>query len=227
MNSRSLLTSLLILCLVSCRPSDRTSQPRATLADPTKLPQQTTVPAYENPRERSPDGFWHATMLTPTAPGAAWFASPSGKCEVRTTLPSEFGAYSLLASWSPDSNHVAFFGYTFAAAGTPPSQIMILELDRSTCAGNMYRLDVGGDMNTSELVWSPNGYEIAMAVSDRTILIANAQAQVVNRITLELPDRNIVSSLEWKQNGLTYAIWDDRDPSMPKRRDCDLTAGCR
>ena len=214
MSFSNLLASLLILCLAACRPPERTSEPTATFADPTKTPPRATATAYVSPRERSPDGYWHATLLTPTAPGAAWFASPSGDCEVRMTIPPEFGAYSLIKSWSPDSNHVAFLGYP-EPYRIPPNQIMIMEFHRESCVGTMYRLDVGGDMNTSELVWSLDGSEIAMAVSDKTILIANSRAQVVNRITMELPDLNIVSSLAWTRGGLTYAVWDNRDPSMP------------
>lgn len=230
MNAQSLLACLLILSLGACSASGRMAGPRATQADPTTMPQPTTPPAYENPRERSPDGYWRPTLLTPTASGAAWFASPSGNCEVRTTIPPEFGAYSLLAAWSPDSNHVAFFGYPAPFRG-PPTQIMIIEFDRRGCIGLVSTVDLKGYLNSSEAVWAPDSSRIATVVDSRDIVILDQKAKVTVTfaapVPMPVPERGRASGLEWVGSDLAYTITDLKDSPNIKYVKCMLSAGSR
>lgn len=230
MNARSLVAHLLFLSLVACGTWDRTAEPSATQANSTTMPQHTTPPAYENSRERSPDGYWRPTLLTPTAPGAAWFASPSGNCEVRTTIPPEFGAYSLLASWSPDGNHVAFFGYPSSFRG-PPSQIMIIEFDRRSCTGLVSTVDLQGFLNSSEAVWSPDSSRIGTVLDSREIVILDYKAKVILTftvpLTIQVPEQGRVDGLEWVGADVGYTITDLTNSPNIKYTKCILSAGSR
>lgn len=148
-----------------------------------------------------------------------------------TTLPAEFGAYSLLASWSPDSNHVALFGYPIRGAGIPPSQIMIIELDRRSCIGLVSIVDFQGDLNSSEAVWAPDSSRIATVVDSKDIVILDQKAKVIETfavpLTMRVPEEGQVDDLKWAGSDLKYTITDLRRSPNIKYTQCMLSAGSR
>lgn len=247
MNVRRQVTGLLLLCLVACRHVDATTVPTAIPSKPTQVPQPTATstqvpqptatrtqvpqptaePTYEPWDARSPDKYWHAMKTILNRPGDLWFVSASGNCELRTTIPPDFGARSGLATWSPDSNRVAYFGYR-GLYRVAPDKIMVIELDRSKCVVSANTVDLQGDMNGFQAIWAPDSSRLATVVDSRDIVILDQKAGVI--LTYSVPPTLTVDAnpqvgiLGWVGLDLEYEIFDLPSSPNDKPTNCMLSA---